>query len=150
MESKELSRKIYSMIPAINYSFFRNLPVADIPKQQLRLLYTLEHHNHMPMKHFSEKMYISKSNLTKLVDHLIEQGWVVRSHSKKDRRVVLLSITDKGREEMKNHIEKVVIQTSQLFDVLTEEERESLNNHFEEILKLLDKINPPQDNEERE
>jgi DNA-binding MarR family transcriptional regulator len=41
---------------------------------------------------------ISKSNVTTLVDRLVEHGYAERSHDDKDRRIIKISVTDKGRK----------------------------------------------------
>lgn len=46
----------------------------------------------------SEAMISSRTNITRLADELVEKGWVERSASGEDRRKVVLSLTDAGRD----------------------------------------------------
>ncbi len=140
MTSKELVEQLYTIVPSINHRFFHHAPKGGIPKQQLRLLHAIRHHDGKAMKFFSEDMNISKPNLTKLVDHLIQQGWVERGRSAEDRRIVILTITEAGRNELSTHFNLMKERTSLLFDVFTEKEREELLTHFKEIKRLMDKI----------
>ncbi len=140
MTSKELVEQLYTIVPSINHKFFHQIPKGGIPKQQLRLLHAIRHHDGKPMKFFSEDMNISKPNLTKLVDHLIEQGWVERGRSEEDRRIVILTTTEAGRNELSTHFNLMKEKTSLLFDVFSEKERKELLAHFMEIKRLMDKI----------
>lgn len=140
MDSRELTKNLYAMIPVINHKLFRELPSTDIPKQQLRLLHVLSHHENMPIKHFCEKMHISKPNMTKLVDQLMSEGWVNRSHSEEDRRVVLLNLTEEGQQVMSDHYEVLITESCKMFDDFTEEEKESLNYHLSEVVRLMEKV----------
>ncbi len=38
------------------------------------------------------------SNMTGLVDRMSESGWVYREHSKEDRRVWLIKLTEEGKK----------------------------------------------------
>ena len=143
MTSVELVEKLYTIMPTINHKFFHEVPKLNIPKQQLRLLHTIRHHDGKPMKFFSDEMNISKPNLTKLVDQLISQGWVRRGNLEEDRRIIILSITEAGREELTKHFNLMKERTSELFDCFTEKERKELLAHFMEIKKLMDKIEYP-------
>jgi len=45
---------------------------------------------------------------TRLVDQLVERGWVKRERSKEDRRVVNLSLTAQGRAVARMHVPPIV------------------------------------------
>lgn len=140
MKSKQLIEELYHIIPSINHKFFHELPKLDIPRQQLRLLHTISMHDGEPMKFFSEKMYISKPNLTKLVDQMIDQDMVVRGRSEKDRRIITLSITEQGKAELKKHWDMMKEKTSEIFEVFEDGERDEILDHFKAIKQLMEKI----------
>jgi DNA-binding MarR family transcriptional regulator len=50
------------------------------------------------MNDLSERILHSKSGLTRIVDRMIEEGLVRRERPEHDRRVVLVFLTDKGRD----------------------------------------------------
>lgn len=140
MNKSKLAENIINFIPQLNRRFFRMMPKLDMPKQQLGLLHMLTHHCHMPMKVFSDKMHISKPNLTKLVNHLIDEGLVVRSHSEEDRRIILLDITEAGREVVKSHYEMMIEEVTKMFEVFEDNEVEELSHHISEINRLISKL----------
>ena len=51
----------------------------------------------MTLGELSQRMMVSNGNVTGLVDRLVEQGFVVRRPSPKDRRAQIVSLTAEGR-----------------------------------------------------
>jgi DNA-binding MarR family transcriptional regulator len=85
---------------------------VGITEVQLMVLYTLWKKEHIRLNDLSEKLNLSNSNVSGTVERLVNAGLVVREISKHDRRAVILSLTDKGKETIKkafNH-ESVLIQ----------------------------------------
>lgn len=58
----------------------------------------LEMHDAMPMSRLADELGVALPNATGIVGRLTEAGIVQRSSDEADRRVVLVSLTDKGRE----------------------------------------------------
>ena len=65
---------------------------------QFDLLSALFEEGAIPLNRLSERLCCACSNVTGLVDRLERDGLVRRERSLEDRRVILLSLTDKGRE----------------------------------------------------
>jgi DNA-binding MarR family transcriptional regulator len=53
------------------------------------------------MRELSERLLVSRAALTRLVDRLVDAGFVERGHDVGDRRVVRVSLTDRGRRKQK-------------------------------------------------
>jgi len=51
----------------------------------------------MTMTELSDRLLISRASGTRVVDRLIERGWLDRWHDDRDRRRVLVELTDEGR-----------------------------------------------------
>ncbi len=69
--------------------------------QEYRVLRCLHLNGTCTMTEASRTVLMSPGGLTPLIDSLEKRGLVVRTRSKEDRRVVNLSITDKGEELLK-------------------------------------------------
>ena len=52
----------------------------------------------MTMRHLSNNICMKPSSLTGVVDALVERGWLERHANETDRRVVLVALTNSGRE----------------------------------------------------
>lgn len=54
----------------------------------------------LPMRELADRVLISKSGLTRLVDRMTAQGLVARTPCATDRRVVYAALTDVGRSRL--------------------------------------------------
>ncbi|NNU82965.1 MarR family transcriptional regulator [Geobacillus sp. BMUD] len=71
---------------------------VGITEVQLVVLYTLMKKEYIRLQDLAEKLNLSNSNVSGTVDRLVGAGLVVREPSKQDRRAVILSLTEKGKE----------------------------------------------------
>lgn len=62
------------------------------------VLALLEMHGSLPMSRIAEELDVALPNATGIIGRLAERGIVERSHDIHDRRVVLVGLTDAGRE----------------------------------------------------
>jgi DNA-binding MarR family transcriptional regulator len=68
---------------------------------QMRVLWTLDNNGDTATPgEVAERLGITSSTATGLVERLAEGGYIQRSHSKEDRRQVLLRLRPKGRRMM--------------------------------------------------
>jgi len=66
----------------------------------------------------SNDMQISRARVTMLLHKLISKGFVVKQRSKTDARKEIISITNKGRDEVINIKQKVLDNVNKLIDKL--------------------------------
>jgi MarR family 2-MHQ and catechol resistance regulon transcriptional repressor len=64
---------------------------------ELRSLFILAEEGTMHSSELGYKLGVSKPNVTPLVDKLIKKGYVSRLPDEQDRRVINISITEKGK-----------------------------------------------------
>lgn len=70
--------------------------MADLPSTQLQALFVLNVTPPLSMSVLARKLAISKQQLTKIADALVARGCVSRSSDEKNRRVILLSLTEEA------------------------------------------------------
>lgn len=92
--------------------------------------------------HIGERMVTRDPDVTRLVDKLLRLGLVQRHRSDQDRRVVLISITDEGRDLLARLDGPVRDLNKQALGHLTRDELAELN-------RLLVKARQPEKKEER-
>ncbi|MDE7223641.1 MAG: MarR family transcriptional regulator [Acetatifactor sp.] len=86
------------------------------------------------MSTVAKKLDITVSSLTTAVNHLVKKQYVERSRSEEDRRVVFLSLTEKGTAAYKHHEEYHRQMTEAVLEKLDAEDMPVL-------LKVLDAVN---------
>jgi DNA-binding MarR family transcriptional regulator len=64
----------------------------------LHLMSMLDRHGELPMSRVAELLGVSDSNATGFVDRMEEHGFVERVRHPEDRRVVLVRISERGRQ----------------------------------------------------
>jgi DNA-binding MarR family transcriptional regulator len=69
-----------------------------ISMTQLHIMNLLERHGEMPMSRLAEMIDVSDSNATGLVDRVEERGFVERTRVPTDRRMVMVRLSDAGRQ----------------------------------------------------
>ena len=73
----------------------------DITIPQIKALVLLEQKEPLRMGVIADRLGITLSAMTSIVDRLVEKNLVERGSDPHDRRVVLCKLTDQGREEMR-------------------------------------------------
>jgi DNA-binding MarR family transcriptional regulator len=69
-----------------------------ISMAQLNILYTLQRSGDMTMSQIADGLNVSDSNATGLIDRIEERGFVERTRVPEDRRIVMVRLTDTGRQ----------------------------------------------------
>jgi len=70
----------------------------DLTMPQLKVLMLLNHSESVTIGQLAEDLSISLPSMTGIIDRLAQQNLVKRVQSDKDRRVVLIKLTDKSRD----------------------------------------------------
>lgn len=81
-----------------------------------------------------------KGSISKVIQNLVELGLVERHHSEKDRRQVLLTLSEKGKKETEKVHEKYSDHISNIISVLDEEKQKELYVHLDKLLELAQEI----------
>ena len=80
----------------------------------------------------------SRTNMTRIVDSLVERGWVTRHASDVDRRRIVLAITVAGQELVKNLLPQFHPKLSSFLSILSEEEKQTVALSLKKIAASLD------------
>ena len=104
MQIDRFSQRLTELFPELARGIARHesnhLSRGDITLPQLWLLERLSRHSPAPMHHLAQFLHISRPATTGLIERLVRQGLVRRSHDTGDRRVVNITITAKGHQTL--------------------------------------------------
>ena len=88
----------YDRLKAIEDHFFSGYRITA---QQYNVLRLLELANKpVPTLSIAAKLVSRAPDITRMLDRLEKDEWIIRKRSKEDRRAVLVSITPKGKERL--------------------------------------------------
>ncbi len=107
---------------------------------QMRMLLMLTHSGMMQPSEIGIRMGISKPNVTSLIDKLIVQGYVQRRHDEKDRRVIHIVVTARGRKFMANRLQLVRNGIKKNLSGLSHDELDSLYLAMDTFKRIISKM----------
>ena len=80
-----------------------------------------------------EKLFVSKSNITTLIDRMEAGGLVKRKPDENDRRIIQVIATEKGKKIVNLILPKLNEFTDEIFSCLTEQEVETVKKIFQKL-----------------
>lgn len=112
----------------------RLLRPLDLTPQQFNILRILRgiRPDAVSMRYLADRMVDQTSNASRLVDKLVEKGWVDRKTCPFDRRQVEVRITEEGLDKVALASEAIRIG-QEPFDALLEEEMKALNHILDKL-----------------
>jgi DNA-binding MarR family transcriptional regulator len=113
-------------------------PALSLP--QVRVLLLLEMEGDLTMGELARCSSVTMPTATSCINGLVAGRYVARRHSPRDRRVVLVSLTAKGRKVLATLHEERRQRLRTIFGRLTPEDQVRLVEAFEAILEILRKM----------
>jgi MarR family 2-MHQ and catechol resistance regulon transcriptional repressor len=104
----------------------RHLASYEITPPQLAVLEALLHLGPMSQGELGRKLLRSNPNMTAVLDNLERNGWIQRTRSAEDRRVVVVSLSREGQRVIEKVFPAHASHIAALMGVLSAEEQEQL------------------------
>ena len=109
----------------------------DITVNDMHVIEAIGVEEKRPSSVVAKSLDITMGTLTKAIDGLTDKGYVNRERSTKDKRVVLLSLTEKGKKAFDHHAEFHRNMIKSVIAQLSMEEREVLGKTLEDLTRFL-------------
>lgn len=109
----------------------------EITNPQFNALLTLREHPDITMGELCEKLFLACSTATDLIDRLEKNGYLERRRDPQDRRVIRLSISDKGRHVISEVIAARRRYVASILKQLSQEEIDRLAESLEKLHSLM-------------
>lgn len=129
---RELKRAYYRLLQ-------EDAEAVGLTALQLMVIRALEQQENITLSELADRMQLTPSTMSGVVDRCVKAGMIERERSAHDRRALVLHLTDEGREKLN----KVLCEGSSIRRRLTGERgmserdtRELLRLH-QELIKLL-------------
>ena len=91
----------------------------------------------------ASRLYVHPSTIVDLIDHLEDQGMIVRERNPRDRRAYLVQVTDEGRTRLAEADATAEVLQLSLFDALDEQDRDQLRALLGKLAALPEKSGKP-------
>ena len=110
------------------------------PMQQQALMVLAMSPHPLSMTQLARALDVSRQQLTKLVGSLEEKKLAVREHDRQNRRLVLIRLSEKGREKLDQALTRMVERTAPVFDIYSAAERTQICASIDVLQRLLERI----------
>ena len=104
--NKKIEEKIRNLSKYLNEYTKDHLKCYNLTLGRFHVLRVIIESQPVSMGQIHEELHMANSTVTVIVDYLHGASLVKRKRNSEDRRVVLLEITDKGREIMESLLKK--------------------------------------------
>ncbi len=100
-------------------------------------MYYISVNKMITQKQLADKMSLKEPTVVRMLDKMETLGWVIRINSENDKRIKLLSLTDKGQK-----IETEMLDVAEKFrnNVISDISPEELANYNSVLNKMLSNI----------
>lgn len=99
---------------------------SGLSMSQLGAIFQIEHRGSGGVSDLGDKLGVTSSAASQLLERLVQQGLVLRSEHPDDRRAKQLLLTDKGRQVLQESVRARQNWLSDLAKVLSDREKEAV------------------------
>ena len=137
--NSKIEAKIRNISKYLNEYTKDHLKCYNLTLGRFHVLRVIMESQPVSMGYIHEELHMANSTVTVIVDYLHEAGLVKRRRDTADRRVVLLEITEEGKEIMRSLLEKrQEFMKKALLDM--EDSAEELAELLEKLLAKIEDI----------
>jgi|TARA_E500000318_G_scaffold110227_1_gene125113 DNA-binding MarR family transcriptional regulator len=113
--------------------------VDDITIDQKLILQYLNDHPELNQNEIAELVFKDNASLTRMIDLMVQKGFLQRSINPDDRRRFKIELTPKGKEVLEKLAPIIVENRKKAFDGISEEELTQLKQTLNKIVSNLNK-----------
>lgn len=137
-----MDQKIFHrLLSLFEYKKEYQLKSSGLNYQELHVLERIFKEKESKTLDISKQMAISPSTLIGILDHLERDGLIRRERQQQDKRVVMVTSTEKGKEKVEMHIREDKLFLNNLLSFFSEDEKEQL---MALLAKLTSSIEDPE------
>lgn len=138
----EVFVKVFKNIMGIEERAIRSDEYMNATANDMHVMEAIGNGQPKNMTSVAKALSVTTGTLTISVNSLVKKGFVERVRSEEDRRVVLISLTEKGRRLYEKHqkfhqemVESIVNRLNDEEKILLEKVLSNLNQYFKEMQK---------------
>ncbi len=135
-----LIAKIHQLSNRIFTKKLKEYGLDELNSAQGRIMFVLWREDNIFIHELSKKTQLSKSTLTSMLDRLEKAGFIKRVHSSKDRREIIIKLTEKNISLQDKYVDVSKEMTKLFYNKLSEVEIDEFENNLRRILDNLIKI----------
>lgn len=123
---------------ALHRKLERQLRHHNVQVEHWRVLEILSDEQALPMGELAELVLMNHPALTKMIDRMVEEGWVTRGADARDNRRVIIEITNAGLKMYQKLHARAVRVNDDLMASLGRDGTEDLRDLLADVMRSLD------------
>ena len=143
-KAETLAKLFFRTAPPFRRNYIKPPKLPDgpprLPHHHMFCLIILMKSERESMGSLAEKLGVSNQQITRIVGELVGGGLAERSADEKNRRIVCVSVTDKGKELLSQLYRHACEHIGKQLAALSDEDADELIAHLSGIIKILDKL----------
>jgi len=116
------------------------LATQDIAPSHLKIMFLLDACGELTVSEIGEKLYISRPNVTPLIDKLVKGGMVERIRDVSDKRIFNIKPTMKGKEFIVSQKDMLAKNLKSRLSLMSDDMLDNLESSLTIIKDILAKI----------
>ena len=142
MDTQALTKEMMGTFPLLFKLVFQPCGCdTPLPTTQMQALLLLSLHGPMNMTQLASRLMISKQQLTKIAEALVEKELIERVGHTANRRVIFLSLTAQGHHFLQHQLDQKAASLSAFLALLSEEEQKTILEAFQILQSTLKRMN---------
>ncbi|MDM5154012.1 MarR family transcriptional regulator [Bacillus sp. DX1.1] len=130
---EDLSTHVFAMFRSVRNDIGKIFG-GYIPWNEFLVLRILSRNEKEMVSRVANQLHVSNSHITAVTEKLIKKGFVTRSRSTSDRRVVYLEITEQGKELVAKMEVAKKQYLKEKFSTLSEEEMQIMVSIYKKLI----------------
>jgi MarR family transcriptional regulator, organic hydroperoxide resistance regulator len=136
----QLEKSFYTTMRTLGPEISEHLE-EGLTADQFFILRIIENKGRVISSELAEEFRVKPSAITAMIDRMIKNDFVTRERDEKDRRVVYITMTDKGKEVLERSEKKRIDIIEKYMSQLEPEELESLVQIYEKLANIVKTTN---------
>ena len=142
-----VAEDLFSTLPLIGRSIRKKLLKTaltsfkeDIAPPHFEIMKLLEEAGMLHVAEIGERLQIARPQMTHLIDKLVDLDIVERQTDAEDRRMIDITLTNKGKTILKEHDSYIRDATRETLSCLTDEELQDLSASLKKLRDIFSKL----------
>ena len=132
----ELIENLLAYLPLFYWIIINPKELKEQLPNNYWILLSSKYYEGQPISVLADRLSISRSHMTTIIDQLVEEDLLLKVPDKKDRRIIRIQITPKGIQVRKKYQKIFQEYTMNKLSILTSQELEQLYQSIEVIKKV--------------
>jgi DNA-binding MarR family transcriptional regulator len=132
-------QNVLGVLPMIHKKLVQAVDIeagTGLTRYHYAILGILSKSGPLPVSVVGNRLFISKPQMTAIIDRLVELKLVIREPDREDRRIINISVTDQGKTVLGDAVEKIKKDLVVKIAALSEQDRKLLSESLKNLARI--------------